>query len=292
MIIPPKRKKPTLGQLAFGEIVGPVDFDEDSDHPLRVDRPESDGMEADYARPVGLPRDVVEGGYGDDVLTGDAGNDDNSDDIVRRHTKSISGTDGGDVADAFPDVRSTRLPTDSPVDVESLYKILQFDPSGPNEDDRLDEALGRRNKRPDSPNMAEAIDAAWQAFNARTKTFSTYLRGRFSDLKDSAGNPVHIRPGTYRHDIGNNDGVDAFRHTLWSFMLAREIGPHRAKIWQDAHEVSPGGVGSHLMDLYNNNVGHWLAMNPENKDRDPVEVVLEALVTGMLQTKPFIPAKE
>ena len=41
------------------------------------------------------------------------------------------------------------------------------------------------------------------------------------------------------------------------------------------------------MDLYNNNAGRQMALDPRNRDRPPEEVILEALRAGRLQTSPF-----
>ena len=41
------------------------------------------------------------------------------------------------------------------------------------------------------------------------------------------------------------------------------------------------------MDLYNNNAGRQMALDPRNRDRTPEEVILEALRAGRLQTRPF-----
>lgn len=41
------------------------------------------------------------------------------------------------------------------------------------------------------------------------------------------------------------------------------------------------------MDLYNNNVGRRLALDPANRGRQAEEVILEAIQNGKLQTRPF-----
>ena len=41
------------------------------------------------------------------------------------------------------------------------------------------------------------------------------------------------------------------------------------------------------MDLFNNNMGRRLAVDPRNKNRPDEEVVLEALRNGQLQVRPF-----
>ena len=41
------------------------------------------------------------------------------------------------------------------------------------------------------------------------------------------------------------------------------------------------------MDLYNNNAGRQMALDPRNRDRPPEEVILEAMREGRLQTRPY-----
>ena len=71
--------------------------------------------------------------------------------------------------------------------------------------------------------------------------------------------------------------------------MTRAMGPVLAKRYGDAHEISVAGPArERLMDLYNNNVGRRLAMDPKNWNRDPEQVILDALRRGELQTKPFV----
>ena len=61
-----------------------------------------------------------------------------------------------------------------------------------------------------------------------------------------------------------------------------------AKGFGDAHEIStPSSAGDRLMDLYNNNAGRKLALDPANKGRSADEVILDALLQGQLQTRWF-----
>ena len=81
---------------------------------------------------------------------------------------------------------------------------------------------------------------------------------------------------------------DAFRHAYWSYKVTQLIGADLAKGFGDAHEISqPNPAGGRLMDLYNNNAGRKLALDPANKGRPADEVILDALLQGQLQTRPF-----
>ncbi len=81
---------------------------------------------------------------------------------------------------------------------------------------------------------------------------------------------------------------DAFRHAYWSYLVTQLFSADLAKGFGDAHEIStPTPAGDRLMDLYNNNAGRKLALDPANKGRPADEVILEALRQGQLQTRWF-----
>lgn len=93
---------------------------------------------------------------------------------------------------------------------------------------------------------------------------------------------------------GFEDESDAFRHALGAYLISQEIGVDNAKKVLDRHERFPmSGLSPRdtemgmLQDLYNNSVGIEAAKKPENKNRDPVEVIQELYKSGRLQTRPF-----
>ncbi len=92
-----------------------------------------------------------------------------------------------------------------------------------------------------------------------------------------------------RRGAGIGGGAaDAFRHTYWSYRMTEALGPDAAKRYGDAHEITVRGPdGDRLMDLYNNNLGRRLALDPANKGRPAEDVVLEAIKKGDAQTQPF-----
>jgi hypothetical protein len=54
--------------------------------------------------------------------------------------------------------------------------------------------------------------------------------------------------------------------------MARDLGYDRAKAFGDGHEVSvPNAPSERMMDLYNNEVGRQLALDPANRTR-PADV--------------------
>lgn len=85
-----------------------------------------------------------------------------------------------------------------------------------------------------------------------------------------------------------NDEADAFRHAYWSYRMTQYFGAAVAKKIGDAHERSGDNLpGERMMDLYNNDVGRSLAQVPENRDRDPREVIGDAMRQGLLRLSPY-----
>ena len=61
-----------------------------------------------------------------------------------------------------------------------------------------------------------------------------------------------------------------------------------AKTFTDAHETTvQNDPGERLMDLYNNEVGRRLAMDPKNRGRPAEEVIMEALHNDRMQVSQF-----
>lgn len=69
-----------------------------------------------------------------------------------------------------------------------------------------------------------------------------------------------------------NDNSDAFRHCLWSALIAHKTTSDWAKLWTNAHEKVEVGIDEddtsvgHRMDLFNNNVGISISKNNPNKN--------------------------
>ncbi len=87
---------------------------------------------------------------------------------------------------------------------------------------------------------------------------------------------------------GHNNLIDDFRHAYASFRMTQEVGEAMAKAFMDAHQISsPNPLSETAMDLWNNAVGRKLAMDSANSERDPSEVIAEALNEGLLVVKPL-----
>lgn len=70
----------------------------------------------------------------------------------------------------------------------------------------------------------------------------------------------------YKNEVLHNGNGDAFRHTLWNFGMAIDVGQDFAKKWADAHENGASGQPAleKEMDLFNNKVGRELAKSYPN----------------------------
>ncbi|MCC4608636.1 XVIPCD domain-containing protein [Xanthomonas campestris] len=82
-----------------------------------------------------------------------------------------------------------------------------------------------------------------------------------------------------------NDGHrDAFRHTYWNALLAKEFGNEWAQSFATAHEGMPGNPANReAMDLYNNQVGRGIAAaHPGASKEQLAQLVGDALKEGKL----------
>lgn len=61
----------------------------------------------------------------------------------------------------------------------------------------------------------------------------------------------------YNNNVLHNGNGDAFRHSLWTFGMTRDVGADFAKKWSDAHETGAAKQPAleKSMDLHNNSVG-------------------------------------
>jgi RHS repeat-associated protein len=78
---------------------------------------------------------------------------------------------------------------------------------------------------------------------------------------------------------GHNDRIDAFRHTAWNALNAKDLGANEAKRFGDAHEARGDQPDDErMMDLTNNEIGRRLG--PENShlsDNEIFEIVISEL---------------
>ncbi|MCH7691933.1 MAG: hypothetical protein IID50_00670, partial [Proteobacteria bacterium] len=157
-----------------------------------------------------------------------------------------------------PAVGNAGPPTNKRVDVPDMYNKLGFDPDG----------RGEINEFIQAPNTGTKGDNLFN--DAEEKTAEQIRKGRFPKAGIGGG------------------AADAFRHIYWSYRMTEDVGPDAAKRFGDAHEITePTPDGDRLMDLYNNNLGRRLALDPANKGRPAEDVVLEAIKKGDAQTQPF-----
>ncbi len=141
---------------------------------------------------------------------------------------------------------------------ETLYRSLEFDPSGPGETRTF---------------LATPIDGGVAKQAARLAKKET--NDRLENLSLPVGPGAVNRP-------------DAFRHALWIYKITKHAGADAAKRFGDAHERSVvNKPGERLMDLYNNDIGRRLAQDPRNLERSDEDVIMGALRKGWLRVTPF-----
>jgi hypothetical protein len=72
---------------------------------------------------------------------------------------------------------------------------------------------------------------------------------------------IHYSEREYYSSVLHNGNGDAFRHGLWNYGMAIDVGYSFAKQWSDAHEYGTSNQPDleKKMDLFNNSVGLQLA---------------------------------
>ena len=175
------------------------------------------------------------------------------------NTGEDSGSGHRDQSQPLP-VVDTGPPTTKPVNAAELFRKLGFDPKGLRD---LEDIRG--------------VEAPLTA-----------SRGR--ELANEAKKDAKQKTdeGNFSSSSLHDSDADAYRHALWNYLMTQKLGPDAAKRFGDAHEVTvPNPDSERLMDLFNNNVGRGLALDPKNKGRPAADVIMEALRSGQLQTRPF-----
>jgi hypothetical protein len=85
-----------------------------------------------------------------------------------------------------------------------------------------------------------------------------YNAYKISECKDVA---ISETKKEFGHN-GHNDESDAFRHCIWSALIASEIGYNAAIEITTLHESQPGNpINEKAMDLHNNKVGVQIGSN-------------------------------
>jgi hypothetical protein len=101
-----------------------------------------------------------------------------------------------------------------------------------------------------------------------------------NDATDFARETAQDRVGK-----GLEDGHgDAYRHAMWSAGITRALGAEFSEAYTNAHEAVPGNpADKEAMDLYNNEVGHQIALdNPYASPEELADLTMEALEEGKL----------
>lgn len=98
----------------------------------------------------------------------------------------------------------------------------------------VEDRLNQKEKELFNENVLKGIRALNYAYNAEVRAEARYIRASLSQ--------------------GNGD---AFRHSLWNALMAKDLGSAYAKRWGDAHEYGSSGIDKE-MDLYNNDKGRTI----------------------------------
>lgn len=117
------------------------------------------------------------------------------------------------------------------------------------------------------PGFGTLTDAEIDLAKKNPFEFVTY--GACSVLAKTASEQYYSKASLYQ---GNGD---AFRHSFWNAVLAKDLGAikgrdfgvARAKVWTDAHEQYSSGIDKE-MDLYNNEIGRTVAYNNYSWNKD------------------------
>ncbi len=154
-----------------------------------------------------------------------------------------------------PSVADVGPPSYEPVNPEIMYGKFGFDPDGPGE-------------------VARTIEHPLKAWKAN------------QIFKEAVA--VTSREAANGSFVMGSPESNAFTHAYGSYRMTQELGPFLAKQFGDSHEITVvNPVGQRLKDLYNNNAGRRLALDPDNQGRYAEHVALDALRDGKLQILPF-----
>lgn len=85
---------------------------------------------------------------------------------------------------------------------------------------------------------------------------------------------------------GHNDESDAFRHYVWSGLIANEIGAEKARLFLDAHERNPDQPAPEKeMDSYNNSRGIAEAEKLGSKHSFSIETLEKSALQALQEAK-------
>ena len=135
---------------------------------------------------------------------------------------------------------------------------------------------------PQNPKPAEILVTIQHPYAALVVAINA---GRAKALTERAMSDRSFGDG----DPGRHNGpADAFRHTLWQALNARDLGMGKAKLFGDAHEQEEDQPESEKrMDLHNNWQGYLLGKENKNAtDEQIVTLVLNLIKAGKLKTEP------
>jgi len=134
------------------------------------------------------------------------------------------------------------------------------------------------------------VNSALAKYNRKLTTAekTLYESDRLSGLRCMYGGmqAYNSAEDNYEQAALEDGNGDAFRHALWNWNMANDVGQNFAQKWGDAHEELPGNTGTlkKKMDSYNNAVGRQLAKDNPNAESlaDKTNVVKQAVRNGQM----------
>lgn len=154
-----------------------------------------------------------------------------------------------------------------------VQKIKEFKEQNPNATDNEVEAYTEKllaNNIGDTPTIQERVTGsskpqgldgyAQGVLNEQEKKLYKENKAKALICISNGVMAVTTTNSRYTQPSHNHNG-DAFRHALWNFTMARDVGADFAKRWADAHEygATTQPALEQQMDLYNNEIGRAYA---------------------------------
>lgn len=149
-----------------------------------------------------------------------------------------------------------------------LENIKSFKDNNPDISDKdfenyVDNLL-TKNSKSTNPNLRNLEDYISGKLNSKEQAL--YNKNKSKGLLCMANGKLAIKYSeqNYKSSELHNGNGDAFRHALWNYGMALDVGVSFAKEWSTAHEEGAKGQPAieKKMDLFNNNVGlHQINVN-------------------------------
>lgn len=166
-----------------------------------------------------------------------------------------------------------------------LDNIKSFKDNNPNISDKefenYVENLFTKNSRSANPNLRNLEDYISGKLNSKEQAL--YNKNKSKGLLCMANGKLAIKYAeqNYKSSELHNGNGDAFRHALWNYGMALDVGVSFAKEWSTAHEEGAKNQPDieKKMDLFNNGVGlHQINVNSKPGSINKMVSIIKARV--------------